>query len=102
MVIRKINPWSCAKVAGVLYALMGLIFGGLFSLVGLGLGSLASREQFPMAGMIFGAGAIVALPIFYGLLGAVTSAIAALLYNVVAGMIGGIEIEVTTVDPVPR
>ena len=37
MVIRRVGPLSVAKVAGVLYALMGLIIGGcisLFSLVG--------------------------------------------------------------------
>jgi len=94
MTIKKINPWSCAKIAGVIYALMGLIGGGLFSLIGLGLGSMAGRENFPMAGMLFGAGAIVILPICYGIFGAIATAIAALIYNVVAGMIGGIEIEV--------
>ena len=99
MVIRKINPWSCAKVGGVLYALMGLIFGGLFSLIGLGIGSMAPREQFPMAGMLVGAGAIVVLPIFYGILGAVLTAISAVLYNIVAGMIGGIQIEVEMAGP---
>lgn len=99
MMIRKINPWSCAKVAGVVYALMGLLLGGLFSLVGLGMGSLAGRENFPMAGMIFGAGAVVILPIFYGICGAVMSGIGALIYNLVAGMVGGIQIEVDTVSP---
>ena len=71
MTIKKINPWSCAKIAGVIYALMGLIGGGLFYLIGLGLGSMAGRENFPMAGMLFGAGAIVILPICYGIFGAI-------------------------------
>ena len=44
-------------------------------------------------------GAIVVLPIFYGILGAVLTAISAVLYNIVAGMIGGIQIEVDMAGP---
>jgi len=42
--------------------------------------------------MMFGVGAIVFLPIFYGVIGAVGGAICAALYNVFAGMIGGVEL----------
>jgi hypothetical protein len=44
--------------------------------------------------MLFGAGAVIALPLFYGALGFVTTFLAALLYNAVAGMVGGVELEV--------
>jgi len=43
--------------------------------------------------MMFGVGAIIFLPIFYGVLGLVAGAIGAALYNLFAGMLGGIELE---------
>jgi hypothetical protein len=42
---------------------------------------------------MFGAGAIILLPLFYGMLGMVMGAIGAALYNLFAGMFGGIELE---------
>ena len=95
MVIRRIGPLSLAKVSGVVYALMGFIFGIIFSLVSMVGGAMMPRENGGMMGMIFGVGAIIALPIFYGILGFVMSFIGAVLYNVVAGWVGGIEIETT-------
>jgi hypothetical protein len=39
-------------------------------------------------------GAIIVLPIFYGVLGFIAFAIGAVLYNVLAGMVGGLRVEV--------
>jgi len=96
MVIRRVSPMSCAKIMGVLYAVIGLVIGGIFSLVAMAAGSLGGRNAFPfpMAGALMGAGAIVVLPICYGLLGAIMSAISAVLYNLIAGAVGGIQIDV--------
>ena len=44
--------------------------------------------------MLFGAAAIIVLPIFYGVLGFVFSLIGAALYNVVASVVGGVELDV--------
>jgi hypothetical protein len=98
MVIRRVGPLSVAKIAGVLYALMGLFIGGIFSLISAVMGSALSQQnpQMPaFAGVLFGVGAIVALPIFYGVLGFVMTLIMAALYNLVAGWVGGIEIDVS-------
>ena len=43
--------------------------------------------------MMFGVGAIIFLPLFYGVMGVVLGAISAGLYNLIAGMLGGIEVE---------
>jgi hypothetical protein len=100
MVIKRVNPISAAKVAFVLYALLGLLFGALFSLFAMA-GGLAAGLQDEgsgaagVIGMLFGVGAIVVLPIVYGCMGAIMMAITALLYNLVAGMVGGLEIDVT-------
>src|SRR5579872_2619992 len=95
MVIRRIEPVSCAKVAGLLYAIMGLLFGGLISLISLAAGGFMPNGQAVpgVARIIFGAGAIVLMPILYGCMGFVFALIGAWLYNVTAGMVGGIEIE---------
>jgi hypothetical protein len=64
MVIRRIDPLSCAKIAGLLYAVLGLVAGGFFSLIMTTVGTFAQDEPFAgMLGMAFGAGAIVFLPI---------------------------------------
>ncbi len=94
MVIRRVGPLSAAKIAGMLYALIGLVIGAFISLIGIA-GSLGSNELEGAAlGAVFGAGAIVIAPILYGCLGFVTTLIMAALYNLLAGAVGGIEIDV--------
>jgi hypothetical protein len=102
MVIKRVGALSLAKVAAVLYAGMGLLFGGLVSLFSL-LGAAAWMTRpgaqpdgpgGPMFGALFGVGAIILLPIFYGILGFIGTLIAATLFNVAARMTGGVEIEV--------
>lgn len=100
MVIRRVSPLSCAKIGGALYALMGLIFGLVFAAAGTFIGAIApSMPNMGPAfgsnlGMAFGAGMIVVMPIFYGVLGFLSTLIGAALYNLLAGMVGGVEIEV--------
>jgi hypothetical protein len=88
---------SCAKMAAVLYAAIGLIVGFFISiaaLFGVALGSGPEGEPgAAFMGLLFGVGAIVLLPIFYGLLGFVCALVGAALYNVVAKLTGGIELE---------
>lgn len=95
MVITRVNAFSVAKVAAVLYAGLGLLAGALFSLIGMaGLGAaLAGQDGAGFLGMVFGVAGIVIMPIFYGIIGFIFSFIAATLFNVAAGMTGGIEVE---------
>jgi len=86
---------SVAKVAGLLYAIMGLAFGGLFSLfaiAGTALGGDSGGSSFFPA--VFGVGSVILFPIFYGCIGFVMTAIMAWLYNVAAGVVGGVNIDV--------
>ena len=94
MVIRRIGVWSVARMYGALSGAMGLLIGlciALASAVGMGLASSESDAPPFLAGM-FGVGAIVILPIFYGVLGLVAGAIGAALYNVLAGFVGGVTV----------
>lgn len=94
MIIRRIGPVSCAKITGTLYAVLGLLIGGMFSLMAVA-GMFASDTS-GEAGLaaLAGAGAIIAFPILYGGLGFLAALIAAWLYNLLAGFVGGIELEV--------
>lgn len=96
MILRRVGVLSLGKVFGVLYALMGLIFGAIFallSLVGAGIGAAASGSNEAFLGAIFGVGAVVFLPIFYGVLGFLGGLLTAALYNLVARIMGGLELE---------
>jgi hypothetical protein len=100
MVIRRVGPLSCAKIAGAVYAVIGLCFGLFFAAFGslfsaAGMASDAPSGM-PMIGALFGIGAIVILPILYGVMGFIATLISAAIYNLVAGVVGGIEIDVQT------
>jgi len=94
MIVKRVGPLSFAKISGMLYGLMGLIFGAFISLFSVVGGAFAPGKDAGVAGVLFGAAAIVILPIFYGVLGFVMSLIGAALYNLVAGWVGGVELDV--------
>ena len=94
MIVRSIAPFSVAKIAGVLYALLGVIVGAFFALAALA-GAFAGADNAGIIGSIMGVGAIVVFPLFYGCMGFVTTLVGAWLYNLVAGMVGGISFEVS-------
>jgi hypothetical protein len=97
MVIRRIEPISAAKVQGVLGAVIGLLIGACFTLLALAFGGLAAASDegagAGIVGMLMGAGAIIILPIFYGIFGFIGGLIWAFLYNLAAKFTGGLEIE---------
>jgi len=101
MVIRKIGVLSSGKVSGALYALFGLLLGAffaLFSLIGAGAMMTARDETGAgrmggMLGAMFGVGAIILFPLLYGIVGFIGGVLTAFLYNLVAGFVGGIEVD---------
>lgn len=96
MVVKRIGPVSLGKMMGALCGAMGLIFGcffALLSLVGAGLASAAQGES-NFLGVFFGVGAIIILPVFYGAIGFISGLINAFLYNLFAGLVGGITLDV--------
>ena len=94
MVIKRFEPLSVGKIAGVLYAAIGLVVGVIVSFAAM-IGGFADYNEFgAFTGGLVGIGAIIVLPIFYGVLGLVVAVIAAWLYNLAAGYVGGIEIDV--------
>lgn len=96
MVVKRVGPLSAAKVAAVINAIFGLVIGGFVSLFGMA-GALAGGGDDSGVGAgilgMLGVGAIVMLPIFYACIGFVGTLIGAMLYNVVAPIVGGVEVD---------
>ena len=93
MVIKRVGPVSCAKITGTLYAIIGLVAGLIFSLASLA-GAFSARGARAGGMAAIGAGAVIVFPLLYGALGFVGTLIAAWLYNLLARVVGGIQIEV--------
>ncbi len=97
MVINRVSPLSVAKLAGILYAILGLIFGAIISLIVLAGGMTPNADEPGAAavGVIFGAAAVIVLPILYGGLSFVMALLMAALYNVTARIVGGVHVDVS-------
>jgi len=96
MVIRHIGVGSLARILAALYAFWGFIFGvlvALFSLAGAGMSAGSDSPMPGWLGGLLGVGAVIFLPICYGVFGAIGGALTAVMYNVVAGMVGGLSVE---------
>ncbi|MFT3790006.1 MAG: hypothetical protein QM741_02810 [Rudaea sp.] len=91
MVIKRINVLKLAIFQGALMAAFGLLAGLFFLLFGSMFAGFGGHSG---AGLIGGIGALIFLPILYAIFGFIAGAIGAFVYNLVAGVVGGIEIEV--------
>lgn len=91
MIIKRIHVLSAAKIFGIITAAFGLLAGIIMFLFGGILGSLLGDAG--GIGIVGGVGAIIILPIMYGIFGFIGGAIQAFIYNLAAGVIGGIRIE---------
>jgi hypothetical protein len=97
MILHRVGVLSCAKVFGAVYGGIGLIVGFFFSLIGmlqgLFLGGTDLGAGAAAFGFLFGIGAIVIMPVAYGVMGFVGGALGAFIYNLVSGFVGGMELE---------
>jgi hypothetical protein len=90
-ILKSVGVMSIAKLMGLLYGCLGLIFAPIFLLIGL-LGSFAGSDKTPLAG-VFGVVFAILMPVFYGAIGFVSGAISGLLYNLFAKWVGGFQFE---------
>ncbi len=90
-ILKSVGVMSVAKIMGLIYGCMGLIFVPFFLLIGV-VGAFAQKGS-PFAG-IFGLFLAVMMPFMYGIMGFIVGAIGAWLYNVCAKWVGGFEFEV--------
>ena len=95
--VKRIDIMSLGMLLGALYAIIGLVLGGLVSLMAvLGVAVGGGGGDAAVGGLITGVGALIIMPIFYGVLGFIGGIISALLYNLVAGFTGGIQMDLET------
>jgi hypothetical protein len=94
--VQRIGVAQLAKVMGLLYFLMGIVFLVFFLIFSRSMPG-AAGAAFP--GFGYGMGMLVFMPLLYACLGLVFGALTAALYNVVAGMLGGIELDLVTTGP---
>jgi hypothetical protein len=100
--IKKIGVLSAGKIAGILYLALGLLVGiplACFALFFSSLFATSGLQEAEAAGafLVSGVGGVVVygicLPVVYGVMGFIGGAIMALIYNIVAGFMGGLELE---------
>jgi hypothetical protein len=91
MVVNRIGPLSSAKVVGLLYAILGLAMGAILSFIS-AVGGFGDRGPGPV-GAFFGIAAVVFVPLVYGIMGFLVTLIIAGLYNALAKLVGGVEID---------
>jgi hypothetical protein len=87
--ITRIEPGQFALIMGVTYVLIGIIIGVLMYLF---------TSMIPMPAP-FGSAArglgVIFIPIIYGIIGYICGFIGAMIYNLVAGTVGGIKVTVS-------
>lgn len=95
MVIKRLGVVSVAKIYGAMGVLVGLLIGICFAAVGTLFGSQMAGDSSGVAAWGAGMGlfAIVVVPIVYGVFTFISGLIGGWLYNILAGIVGGVEIE---------
>jgi uncharacterized membrane protein YkvI len=96
MVLKRVGIGSAAKLAGAIYASLGLIIGAVVALVsvaGAGLTAASQSEVPAWIGAVFGITAIVWMPLVYGVMGLVVGALSAALYNLFSRIVGGLRLD---------
>src|SRR5215207_1918696 len=102
--IRRMGVFSCAKIYSITLAAMGLIIGIIYGLIFMVVGGAmmaGGGRDSGAAGassLVIGLVMMIAIPVFYGIIGFVGGLIGGLVYNVAAGVVGGLELELENLD----
>lgn len=95
MTITRVGVFSVAKMQACICAVLGLIIGVIYGLIFMVFGAamMSSSSSAGGSSIVVGLFMMIGIPIFYAIIGFIFGAITALVYNVAAGVAGGIEIE---------
>lgn len=86
--VRRIGIYQTSLVVAALYGALGLLFVPIVWVMG----RIVPTEGASTLGG-FGLVFMIGMPILYAVIGFVTTAIACVIYNILAGITGGIELE---------
>ena len=92
MVIKSVGPLSVGTIYGAITAAFGLLAGIILGLAGVAGAGIGGDEGLGFMGPLLGLGAVITLPLLYGAMGFVFGVLGAALYNLFAGMVGGVEV----------
>lgn len=90
--IKRIAPLQLGKMLAVVYGIMGLVAIPIFLVMSAVSTQLPADQRVGVLAM--GMGFAIFAPLMYAAMGFVAGALGALVYNVVAKWIGGVEVEV--------
>jgi len=82
--VRRIGVLSVGKISLVTYGLIAVVMGAVFALI-------TAFTEGPLVALMV----LIGIPISYGILGFLSGIFGAWLYNLVAGWVGGIKIELS-------
>ena len=105
MTIKRFGVFSVAKMYGLLAFVFGLLIGVIYGLIFIVMGASMfalspGRDATPggVSTVVIGIVFMIAFPIIYGILGFFAGAIGELIYNAMAGIIGGVKFELEGVQ----
>ncbi len=90
--IKRIDPISLGKIQAVIFAGFALIIAIFVAIFILALGASNSGFALGAGGAI---AALIIFPVAYGISGFIAGIIVALVYNLAAGSVGGLQLDFT-------
>jgi|RhiMethySRZTD1v2_1073278.scaffolds.fasta_scaffold877885_2 hypothetical protein len=93
MVLRSVGVLSVGKISGAIGVFIGLIFGFFFAMLSAAGVALKQGNGAPIPAMFAGIGVLIIAPLFYGIFMFIMGIIYAAIYNLLAGFVGGIEMD---------
>ena len=99
--IRRIGVLKAALIGGIAYALMTLLFVPFFLFFIFASGPMFGDMGEMSGEWMMGPAFLLLAPLVYGVMGFIGTGIAAAVYNLIATMVGGLEVELEPVDGAP-
>lgn len=88
--LKRVGVLSVGKVFAAICAIIGLFFGLMYGIV---FGFTVGIASSAILGVVTGLFMMILTPIGFGVMGFIEGVIIAAIYNLIAGKIGGIELE---------
>jgi hypothetical protein len=102
--VKRVGVFSYAKITSVTMAAFGVILGVIYGLIFMAVGGAMMAGGGRGAGtagassLVIGLIMMVAIPIFYAVIGFLAGLLGGVVYNVAARTVGGIELELENMD----